>query len=131
MSAFTAARFEPTGDRVNGRAIFRVTDGFRFYIGYVGSSLHVDVPAGFLTDGPSAPVWLLRLLPAPWLHRLIKPSCVHDLLREDPRFDKFDGDVQFLAAMKAAGVPWPIMAVAFALVLSNSSRAQRNPALWA
>ncbi len=131
MSAFTEARFEPTGDRVNGRPIFRAVGGFRFYVGYVGSSLHVDVPDGFLTDGPSAPKWALRLLPQSWAHSLVKPSCVHDLLREDPRFDKFDGDVQFLCAMKAAGVPAPLMWVAFIVVLFNKSRGQRNPAHWA
>ena len=130
MSAYTEASLEPAGYKANGRAIFRAVGGFRFYVGYLGSSIHIDVPDGFLTDGPSAPEWALRLLPKFWAQSLAKPSCVHDLLREDPHFDKFDGDVQFLCAMKAAKVPAPLMWVAFFLVLSNGSRAQRNPALW-
>lgn len=130
MSAFTDARFEPTGDRVNGRAIFRAVGGFRFYVGYVGSSLHVDIPDGFLTDGVSAPVWVLKLLPIKVLHAMAKPACVHDLLREDLRFSKFDGDVQFLVAMKTAKVPWPIMWAAFFLVLGNNNRSIRNSSLW-
>lgn len=130
MSAFTEARFEPTGYKANGRSVFRAVGGFRFYIGYVGSPLYITVPDGFMTDGPSAPVWLLNLLPKSWLQALVKPSCVHDFLREDPRFDKFDGDVQFLAAMRAAKVPKPLMFFAFIFVLTNQSRAQRNPSLW-
>lgn len=51
MSAFTDARLEPTGERVNGRAIFRAVGGLRFYVGHIGSSLYVDVPDGFLTNG--------------------------------------------------------------------------------
>lgn len=97
--------------------------GMRFYVGYVGSSLWVDVPEGFLTDGPSVPAWMLRFFPVGWL---IKASAVHDRLREDLRYAKTDGDAIFLTAMKAERTPVLIREIAFWLVRMNRSRLPHN-----
>ena len=38
-----------------GKTYWRVTKGFRYYIGHEGSDKYVDVPVCFLTDGASVP----------------------------------------------------------------------------
>ena len=123
MSSFTRARFEATGERRNGRALYRITDGLTFDVGYLGSGVQVRVPAGFVTDGPTMPAWAARLLPA---RTMMKAAAVHDRLREDPRFSKADGDGIFYVAMCAEGTPvwlrWP----AFLAVCLNRSRAQHQ-----
>lgn len=124
MSIFTQAKLEPTGEYRCGRQLFRVADGFQFDIGYVGSGLSVHVPAGFVTDGPSIPAWIAWLLPT---RRMVKSSAVHDLLREDRRFSKLEGDAIFLTAMRAEGTPLWLRELAFLAVRINASR-KVNPA---
>lgn len=124
MSSFTEATFTDTGKKRRGRRVFRIDEGMRFYIGFVGSTLWVDVPAGFETDGPSAPAWAIRLLPSGWARTLAKPSAVHDCLREDLRYAKIDGDAIFLTAMKANDTPVLLRILAFVLVRLNHSRAR-------
>ncbi|WDS62026.1 hypothetical protein [Pseudomonas phage D6] len=48
---------------VLGKTYWRVTQGFRYYIGHEGSDKYVDVPVGFLTDGASVPFFLQWLIP--------------------------------------------------------------------
>ncbi len=71
---------------------------------------HVVVPAGFRTDLASAPRWMYYGL---FGNTARKAAVVHDwLLAEgEPRED---ADAEFMAAMKASGVPawrrWPMYA---------------------
>jgi len=119
MSSFTSARFEPTGKSRNGRAVWRVVDGFRFDIGYLGSGLSVEVPAGFETDLASIPGWAMPFM-APG--SMVKSAAVHDRLRADTRFGLIESDAIFLTAMAAEGVtPWR-REVAFLAVRSNHNR---------
>lgn len=121
MSSFTEATAIDTGERRNGRKLFRYAEGFRFDIGYLGSGLSVTVPPGFVTDGPTVPAWLARILP---MHTIAKSAAVHDLLREDLRFSKLEGDAVFLTAMAAEGAPVWLRELAFVAVRLNQSRAR-------
>lgn len=121
MSSFTEALAIDTGERRNGRKLFRYPQGFRFDIGYLGSGLSVTVPPGFVTDGPTVPAWLARILP---MHTIAKSAAVHDLLREDLRFSKLEGDAVFLTAMAAEGAPAWLRELAFVAVRLNQSRAR-------
>lgn len=121
MSSFTRADFEATGEKRNGRKLYRIVGGFTFDIGYLGSGLSIQVPDGFVTDGPSMP-WIARkLLPT---RTMTKASAVHDLLREDLRFSKLEGDAIFLTAMQAEGTPVWLRELAFLAVRLNNSRAR-------
>jgi hypothetical protein len=69
MSKFTRFTAEqqlvkdPYASKLLGKDYRRVVEGFRYYIGSEGSNKFVDVPACFLTDGASVPVflrWLIR-----------------------------------------------------------------------
>ena len=123
MSAFTQALLTPTGATREGRAVYRVVNGFTFDIGYLGSGLAVTVPAGFESDGPSAPSWALRVVD---VGAFIRSAIVHDMLRQDLRFTKLDGDAIFLTAMQAEGVtPWQRELI-FLAVRLNNSRARAN-----
>lgn len=121
MSSFTEAQYVEVAPRTRGVRSYRALGGFRFYIGFVGSSLYVEVPDGAIFD-ISFSAWLLRILPSGWARCLILPAAVHDLLRIDLRFNKLDGDAIFLTAMKATKTPWPLMWIAFFGVLFNRSR---------
>lgn len=126
MSSFTEAQYVEVEPRTRGVRSYRALCGFRFYVGFVGSSQWVEVPDGAIFD-ISFSAWLLRILPSGWARCLLLPAAVHDLLREDLRYSKFDGDCLFLTAMRATRTPWPLMWVAFFGVLFNRSR---SGAVW-
>lgn len=71
MSSFTnfsaklSVCFDPEASKILNKDYWRVTKGFRYYVGSVGSGCFVDVPRGFLTDGASVPRILWSILP-PW-----------------------------------------------------------------
>jgi hypothetical protein len=119
MSSFTRAVFEPTGETRAGRIVWRAAEAFRFDIGFVGSGLSIDVPAGFETDGPSVPWWLAPVAKA---GGMVRAAAVHDRLREDLRFSKLDGDAIFLTALEAEGVTAWRRELAFLAVRLNNSR---------
>lgn len=131
MSSFSDARWVPTELKEGGRTIYAIRgadgDGFRFYIGFKGSTLYVHVPEGFLTDGPSIPGVVRWMIPKSVIERTLKSSAVHDLLCEDPRFDRLTADAVFLTAMKAEGTPAFWREVFFRAVRTNKSKARRNP----
>lgn len=130
MSSFTKATWEPTGRKDDGREIYRILGnpgpGFLFYIGYEGSTLYVHVPEGFLTDGPSIPSVVRWMVPKAAIRQAMKSAAVHDLLCEDPRFDRETADAIFLTAMDAEGTPAFWREVFFRTVRYNKSKAQRN-----
>ena len=119
MSSFTKADFEYTGQKRGGRKLYRVLDGFVYDIGYLGSGLSISVPAGFVTDGPSMPVWLGFMLPT---KRMTKSACIHDMMRQDLRYSKTEGDALFLTAMLVEKTPWWLRELAFIAVRLNNSR---------
>jgi hypothetical protein len=119
MSSFTRALFEPTGTTREGRIVWRAAAPFRFDIGYLGSGLSIEVPAGFETDGPSIPWWLAPIARA---GSMVRASAVHDRLREDLRFTKLEGDAIFLTALAAEGVPAWRREIAFLAVRLNRNR---------
>lgn len=121
MSSFTAAQYVEVEPRRRGVRSYRALGGFRFYIGFVGSTLWLDIEDGEIFD-VSFSAWLLRILPSGWARCLILPAAVHDKLRADLRHPKIDGDAAFLVAMNATRTPWPLMWVAFIGVLLNRSR---------
>lgn len=131
MSTFTAARWEPTGEKDDGRPVYAIRgetgDGFYFYIGFKGSTLWVHVPEGFLTDGPSIPSALRWAIPKSAIQACLKASAVHDLLCEDPRFSRATADAIFLTAMEAEGTPAFWREAFFQAVRTNKSKARRNP----
>ncbi|RYF04039.1 MAG: DUF1353 domain-containing protein [Oxalobacteraceae bacterium] len=119
MSSFTNAVFEVTEETRYGKPLYRIVGGFRYYIGHVGSSTYIDVPDGFLTDGPSMPAWLAKIIPA---QTLVKSSAVHDYLRENLRYSKPEGDAIFLTAMYAEGTPAWLRELAFIAVRLDNHR---------
>ncbi len=119
MSSFTNAVFEPTGVKRDGRHTFVLAQTFQFDIGYLGSGLTVVVKKGFISDGPSAPKWLLRFIP---FETMIKSCAIHDMLREDLRFSKTEGDAIFLTAMCAEGTPAWLREISYLVVRLNGSR---------
>lgn len=126
VSSFTRARFEPTGRTAKGRAVWRICEPFRFDIGFEGSGLAVEVPAGFETDGPSIPAWALRIVEP---GAMIRSAAVHDLLLADRRFSTIEAAAVFLTAMAAEGVPRWQREIAFVAVrLHRPSRTQQVPA---
>ena len=123
MSSFTEAKFIKLLPKRSGRTLYITEKQFQYDIGYEGSGLCVKVPAGFQTDGPSIPPLLQKLLP---LRNMIKSCAVHDMLREDYRFTKLEGDAIFLSAMQAEKTPFILRELAFLLVRLNNSRKRHN-----
>ncbi|MDB5420656.1 MAG: hypothetical protein JWR59_603 [Brevundimonas sp.] len=119
MSSFTRAVFEPTGETLNGRAVYRAAEAFDYDIGYLGSGLRVRVEQGFPTDGPSVPFWALPIFP---VGAMVRSAAIHDTLRADPRFTTLEADAIFLAAMQAEGTPAWARELAFLFVRLNRSR---------
>lgn len=66
--------------RILDKRHWRVTEGFRYYIGHEGSDKYVDVPTGFLTDGASVPFFLQWLIPP--LGEYSQACTLHDWLCE-------------------------------------------------
>ena len=134
MSSFTEASFEAvyladgSSKLRGGRQVYKIRGadgaGLRWDVGYLGSGLGVHVPEGFETDGPSAPLWLLPLLP---VRRMVKASAVHDMLREDVRWTKLETDAIFLMAMETEGTPLWARVLAYKAVRLNRSRTGHQP----
>lgn len=138
MSSFTEARHQEIGDGLY-QLVSDDLAGMWFYVGKPTSGLGVLIPNGFITDGPSIPSWLEKILT--WLgllgwvvECLLKASAVHDRLREDLNFNLIDCDCYFLVAMKAdqknwSGPRWAcglLREAAFLGVRTNTSRLSRN-----
>lgn len=56
--------FDAAASKLLNKNHWRVQQGFRYYIGHLGSNVWVDVPAGKLTDGASVPFPVNALIPA-------------------------------------------------------------------
>jgi hypothetical protein len=105
-------QYDDNASRVLGADHWRVTEGFRFYIGDDKSGEWVNVPDGYLTDGASVPRIFWSIIP-PW-GAYGQAAVVHDILCEYLSITK-DGlpmritrarcDEILLEAMIALGVP--------------------------
>lgn len=128
MSSFTRATFRVlVGEFRHRNQLYAVQgedgQGFWFWIGTPGrGGFWVHVPEGFVTDGPSIPWWLKRILPRRWIESMMLSSALHDWMRENLGFNKVDGDAVFLIAMNAEGTPWWLREIGFMLVRLNNSR---------
>lgn len=83
MSSFTRRlqiEYDDRASRALGADYWRVTQGFRYDVGSLGSDEWFTVPAGYLTDGMSAPRIAWSLVP-PW-GRGGQAAVGHDLLCE-------------------------------------------------
>lgn len=80
FSAIMSVEYAHDESAILGRDIWRVTKGFRYYIGDLGSNKWVNVPAGYLTDGASSPKLLWSVVP-PW-GAYGQAAVVHDILCE-------------------------------------------------
>lgn len=86
MSSFTEfsaplkIQYDAEASRALGADHWRVTEGFRFYVGTPDSGEWVNVPAGYLTDGASVPRMFWSLIP-PW-GIYGQAAVVHDILCE-------------------------------------------------
>ncbi|AKU43566.1 tail protein [Caulobacter phage Seuss] len=126
MSSFTEAtvtkldvRTPPVFLWFGSRPYYRINEGFRYYIGHVGSNVFVDVPAGFITDFVSAP-WLVD-----WIFdrkRAAKSAAVHDRCREDESLSLLEGNCFFHMAMETEKTPWLQREVYALAVRFNRSR---------
>ena len=138
MSSFTRATFEVTGEKREGRPLYRV-EGLTYEVGFLGSDLIIRVPDGFVTDGPSVPAWMRSLYSSRWtrwafqwlqnsIEKMVKSAAVHDCLREDSRWSKHTGDLIFMEAMFAEKTPAFVREAAFVAVRLNTSRARMQDA---
>lgn len=66
--------------KILGQDVWRVMQGFRYYIGEKGSKTWVDIPRGYLVDGASVPRILWSVIP-PW-GSYGAATTVHDKLCE-------------------------------------------------
>lgn len=83
MSSFTRSlqiEYDDRASRLLGADYWRVVRGFRYDVGSLGSDEWFTVPAGYLTDGMSAPRIAWSLVP-PW-GRGGQAAVGHDLLCE-------------------------------------------------
>jgi len=83
FTRFTAANhltLDDNASNILGKNYYRVTEGFRYYIGHENSDKYVDVPTGFLTDGASVPFFLQWLIPP--LGEYSQACTLHDWLCE-------------------------------------------------
>ena len=83
FTRFTAENGLEIDDRASmilGDNYWRVTKGFRYYIGHENSDKYVDVPVCFLTDGASVPFYLRWLLPV--YGEYSQATTLHDWLCE-------------------------------------------------
>lgn len=144
MSSFTRAVMVAIPDAyTDGRQLFVAVDGYRWYLGFVGSGRWVDVPAGFITDRVSfPPKWLRDILTTfmpplwTWLQAILETMAtaagVHDRMREDAKeFSLIESDATFLMCMECAKVWPPAREIAFLAVRNNKSRTSRQEALSA
>lgn len=103
MSSFT----EPltvtklTGDR------WKVSRGFRYYVGAENSSDYIDVPDGFETDFASVPWGFRNLFPkdGPWTQAAVLHDWLYNTRGVNGRTRK-ECDGIFLEAMKVLNVAW-------------------------
>ena len=78
FSAEEQLKYDKAVSRRLGKDHWRVTPGYRYYIGKEGSTRYVDVPDGFLTDGATIPRGLWWLLPP--LGEYSQATSLHDYL---------------------------------------------------
>lgn len=99
------------GTELLGKAYFKVTKSFRYYLDVDNRDVWAYVPAGFLTDGASVPKPLWFILP-PW-GRYGQAAVLHDILCEGKTMfhsevpvavSRKKADHIFRDAMKVAGV---------------------------
>ena len=108
-----------TGEPIcTGRRTWRFRHGARFEWGQRGAGWIVEIPASFEFD-VSAPWWLTWL---PVLKAMIRPAGLHDLLRRDPAWALWSGDLMFLDACKANGVREPWLTLGWWAVRTNDRR---------
>ncbi len=108
---------------VLGKDYWRVTQPFKFYVGERSQNVWAYVPAGFLTDGATAPRLFWAIIP-PW-GDYGQAAVLHDILCETLTLTRNEqkititrkqADDIFYEAMKAAGVNWAIRSLIYAAV---------------
>jgi hypothetical protein len=119
MSSFTqfsaemSVQYDKKASQALGADHWRVTDGFRFYIGDENSGDWVNVPAGYLTDGASVPRLFWNVIP-PW-GAYGQAAVVHDIICEYLSITRHGQpfsvtrtacDDILMQAMEALEVPW-------------------------
>lgn len=110
-----------TGGRKRGRKQFRYQDGAAFQFGPDGACIVITVSSSFVFD-LSAPWWLAWLIPAPLKRKLLRAAGIHDQGRGDPTWTLWFGDLLFMDALRADGVPTWQAEFVWHLVRSNNNR---------
>ena len=84
MSTFTQftaeekLEYDEAASRRFGLDLWKIVEGYRYYLGAEDSSRYVDIPTGYLTDGASIPRFLWWVLPP--LGEYTQATTVHDYL---------------------------------------------------
>lgn len=84
MSTFTQftaeekLEYDEVASRKYGIDLWKIVEGYRYYIGAEDSSRYIDIPTGYLTDGASIPRFLWWVLPP--LGEYTQATTVHDYL---------------------------------------------------
>jgi hypothetical protein len=94
------------------KAIWEITESFRYYVSYLHSEEFIDVPVGFQTDFASIPRPLWSIFPP--TGKYIKAAVIHDYLIDNKGVVKINDsytsyskkrvDEIFLEAMEVLGV---------------------------
>lgn len=105
--------FDERATKTLGKDYYKVTQSFRYYLDNDNPDVWGYVPAGFLSDGASAPRPIWWIIP-PW-GRYGQAAVLHDILCETKTLFKDEipfeitrkqADKIFLEALKVAGVSW-------------------------
>lgn len=124
VSSFTEAKIEKTGKKRHGRPIYRVKESFFYEVGFIGSGLKIEIPAGFESDLVSAPWWCAWLLP---LDHMKRPAILHDYLREKrPDIELWRTNLIFLEAMYADRTIEPAKTLAWLATRTNKNRERKD-----
>lgn len=137
FSGIMSTEYAHDESAIMSRDIWRVTKGFRYYIGELGSKKWVNVPAGYLTDGASVPQALWSIVP-PW-GAYGQATVVHDILCEylsitveglPVAISRKEADRILGEAMKVLKVPDGLMAKIILAVNLYREFSGINRAVW-
>lgn len=108
MSQFTT---ELIVEQIGSSKYYRLLEGFEYHVGDFPSNEIIIVPAGFITDFASTPVFLHPILPPRGKYG--KAAVIHDYCYETACYSKLDSDKIFLEGMEVLGVSKPVRIIMY------------------
>lgn len=137
FSAPVAIEYAHAESKKLGRDLWRVTDGFKYYVGEENSDKWIDVPRGYLTDGASVPRMLWAVVP-PWgsygaaviVHDILCEYLTVTLAGKPHKISRVEADRILAEAMQVLGVPKGLMDKINIAVSSYREVGRINKPVW-